>query len=88
MPETFDALLTGLSGLAGVLTSDLEAANMRETEAEVRGEHCPPPTPRRALQRPSALPSAPDISSVNVSSDPDSDYAVGFSMYEMYADIL
>lgn len=50
------------------------------------GEHCPPPTPRRALQRPSALPSAPDISSVNVSSDPDSDYAVVLSMYEVYND--
>ncbi|KAF4781773.1 kinesin motor domain-containing protein [Colletotrichum scovillei] len=50
------------------------------------GEHCPPPTPRRALQRPSALPSAPDISSVNMSSDPDSDYAVVLSMYEVYND--
>ncbi|KAK1707100.1 kinesin motor domain-containing protein [Colletotrichum lupini] len=50
------------------------------------GEHGPPPTPRRALQRPSALPSAPDISSVNVSSDPDSDYAVVLSMYEVYND--
>ncbi|WYZ35321.1 hypothetical protein EsH8_I_001597 [Colletotrichum jinshuiense] len=50
------------------------------------GEHYPPPTPRRNLQRPSALPSAPDISSVNVSSDPDSDYAVVLSMYEVYND--
>ncbi|OHE91440.1 kinesin motor domain-containing protein [Colletotrichum orchidophilum] len=52
----------------------------------VKGEHCPPPTPRRVLQRPSALPSAPDISSVNVSSDPESDYAVVLSMYEVYND--
>ncbi|KAK2046100.1 kinesin motor domain-containing protein [Colletotrichum somersetense] len=51
-----------------------------------KGEHHPPPTPRRNLQRPSALPSAPDISSVNVSSDPECDYAVVLSMYEVYND--
>ncbi|KAK1981755.1 kinesin motor domain-containing protein [Colletotrichum cereale] len=50
------------------------------------GEHHPPPTPRRNLQRPSALPCSPDISSVNVSSDPDCDYAVVLSMYEVYND--
>ncbi|KAK2061984.1 kinesin motor domain-containing protein [Colletotrichum caudatum] len=50
------------------------------------GEHHPPPTPRRNLQRPSALPSAPDISSVNVSCDPECDYAVVLSMYEVYND--
>ncbi|KAF4812623.1 Kinesin-like motor protein 9 [Colletotrichum tropicale] len=50
------------------------------------GEHHPPPTPRRALQRPSNLPQAPDISSINVSSDPDADYAVVLSMYEVYND--
>ncbi|GKT54412.1 kinesin family protein [Colletotrichum tofieldiae] len=38
------------------------------------------------MLRPSALPSSPDISSVNVSSDPDSDYAVVLSMYEVYND--
>ncbi|TDZ39268.1 Kinesin-like motor protein 9 [Colletotrichum spinosum] len=50
------------------------------------GEQYPPPTPRRNLQRPSALPQAPDISSVNVSSDPNADYAVVLSMYEVYND--
>ncbi|KAJ0338980.1 hypothetical protein COL154_012541 [Colletotrichum chrysophilum] len=50
------------------------------------GEHHPPQTPRRALQRPSNLPQAPDISSINVSSDPDADYAVVLSMYEVYND--
>ncbi|OHX00162.1 kinesin motor domain-containing protein [Colletotrichum incanum] len=58
--------------------------NVAKTPA--KGEHYPPPTPRRILQRPSALPSSPDISSVNVSSDPESDYAVVLSMYEVYND--
>ncbi|KDN66787.1 putative kinesin motor domain-containing protein [Colletotrichum sublineola] len=56
------------------------------TKTMTKGEHHPPPTPRRNLQRPSVLPSSPDISSVNVSSDPDSDYAVVLSMYEVYND--
>ncbi|KAL0935811.1 kinesin family protein [Colletotrichum truncatum] len=51
----------------------------------LKGEHYPP-TPRRVLQRPSNLPQAPDISSVDVSSDPDADYAVVLSMYEVYND--
>lgn len=45
-----------------------------------------PPTPRRLLNRPSALPQAPDISTVNVPSDPASEYAVLISMYEVYND--
>ncbi|EFQ36518.1 kinesin motor domain-containing protein [Colletotrichum graminicola] len=55
-------------------------------KTSTKGEHYPPPTPRRNLQRPSALPCSPDISSVNVSSDPDCDYAVVLSMYEVYND--
>ncbi|KAI8229763.1 Kinesin-like motor protein 9 [Colletotrichum sp. SAR 10_99] len=55
-------------------------------KTSAKGEHHPPPTPRRALQRPSNLPQAPDISSINVSSDPDADYAVVLSMYEVYND--
>lgn len=46
----------------------------------------PPPTPRRLLNRPSAFPQQPDISSVNVSSDPGSQYTVLVSMYEVYND--
>ncbi|KUI54477.1 Kinesin-like motor protein 9 [Cytospora mali] len=45
-----------------------------------------PPTPRRLLNRPSALPQAPDISTVNVPSDPAAEYAVLISMYEVYND--
>lgn len=47
----------------------------------------PPPTPRRnLLQRPSVLPQYPDISSTTVSVDPNSDYAIVISMYEVYND--
>ena len=42
--------------------------------------------PRRLLNRPSAFPQQPDVSSVNVSSDPGSQYAVVISMYEVYND--
>lgn len=45
-----------------------------------------PPTPRRFLNRPSALPQAPDISTVNVPSDPAAEYLVLVSMYEVYND--
>ncbi|KAF6811856.1 kinesin family protein [Colletotrichum sojae] len=65
----------------------MTTASEKRTNAKTpQGEHYPPSTPRRALQRPSALPQAPDISSVNVSSDPDCDYAVVLSMYEVYND--
>ncbi|ERT01441.1 hypothetical protein HMPREF1624_02690 [Sporothrix schenckii ATCC 58251] len=46
----------------------------------------PPPTPRRLLNRPSAFPQQPDISGVNVNSDPGSQYTVLVSMYEVYND--
>ena len=44
-------------------------------------------TPRRNLpQRPSALPTLPDISSMTVSSTENMDYAILVSMYEVYND--
>lgn len=45
-----------------------------------------PPTPRKLLSRPLALPQVPDISTVNVSADPAAEYAVLVSMYEVYND--
>ncbi|KAK7729215.1 hypothetical protein SLS63_006346 [Diaporthe eres] len=45
-----------------------------------------PPTPRKLLNRPLALPQVPDISTVNVSSDPAAEYLVLVSMYEVYND--
>lgn len=45
-----------------------------------------PPTPRKLLSRPFARPQVPDISTVNVSSDPAAEYVVLVSMYEVYND--
>lgn len=45
-----------------------------------------PPTPRKLLNRPLAFPLVPDISTVNVSSDPAAEYSVLVSMYEVYND--
>ena len=44
------------------------------------------PTPRRNLQRPSALPQSPDVSGINVSCDPSAEYVVIISMYEVHND--
>jgi hypothetical protein len=55
-------------------------------KVDFKGEYAPPPTPRRLMQRPSALPLIPNVSSVNVSSDPSAEYAVVISMYEVYND--
>ncbi|KAI1817828.1 P-loop containing nucleoside triphosphate hydrolase protein [Poronia punctata] len=52
----------------------------------IKGDYPPPPTPRRQLQRPSALPQIPDISSVRASCDPSAEYAIVISMYEVYND--
>ncbi len=54
--------------------------------SSLKGDHgsvAPPPTPRRLLARPSALPQNPDVSGVHVSSDPEAEYAVIISMYEV-----
>lgn len=40
----------------------------------------------RKLHAPTALPTNPDVSGVNVSADPSAEYAVVFSMYEVYND--
>ncbi|KAK6958426.1 hypothetical protein Daesc_001226 [Daldinia eschscholtzii] len=55
------------------------------TKCPIKGDHAPL-TPRKNLQRPSAFPQAPDISSVRASCDPSADYAVVISMYEVYND--
>ncbi|XDG10263.1 hypothetical protein ABKA04_009878 [Annulohypoxylon sp. FPYF3050] len=58
------------------------------TKTPVKGDYSLPPmqTPRRHLQRVSALPQAPDISSVRASCDPSAEYAIVISMYEVYND--
>lgn len=51
-----------------------------------QGDQPVPPTPRRHLTRPSALPQVPDISTLNVPCDPAAEYVVLVSMYEVYND--
>ena len=46
-----------------------------------------PSIPRRNLpHRPSALPQYPDISNINITTDPNTEYAILVSMYEVYND--
>lgn len=45
-----------------------------------------PATSHRPLTRPSSMPQIPDISTVNVPSDPAAEYVVLVSMYEVYND--
>lgn len=64
------------------------SARHRKRNAEpfnLKGDSIPP-TPRKLLNRPLALPQVPDISTVNVSSDPAAEYVVLVSMYEVYND--
>ncbi|KAI1415513.1 kinesin [Hypoxylon sp. FL1857] len=62
------------------------ARNKNITKSPVKGDYPPPPTPKCRLQRPSALPQAPDISSIRASCDPSAEYAIVISMYEVYND--
>jgi len=56
-------------------------------DIDSQGEYHVPPTPRRnLLTRPSALPLSPDIGNVLVETDPNAEYSVLISMYEVYND--
>lgn len=69
------------------LTASMQQKTRDTKTAISKGEqYAPPPTPRRLLNRPSALSSSPDISSINASCDPSCDYTVVVSMYEVYND--
>ncbi|KAI0109533.1 P-loop containing nucleoside triphosphate hydrolase protein [Nemania sp. FL0031] len=67
------------------LTSAARSKNATKLDS-LKGDYLPPSTPRRPLQRPSALPQMPDISSVRASCDPSAEYAIVISMYEVYND--
>lgn len=56
------------------------------TKTPTKGEFGSSHTPRRNLQRPSAFPQVPDISSIRNSCDPSAEYAIVISMYEVYND--
>lgn len=51
-----------------------------------KGDLPVPPTTHRQLTRPSAMPQVPEISTINVPSDPAAEYVVLISMYEVYND--
>lgn len=67
------------------LTSAAKSKNATKSSL-LKGDHLTQSTPRRPLQRPSALPHIPDISSVRASCDPSAEYAIVISMYEVYND--
>lgn len=54
----------------------------------VQGESVfsPAPAKRYLIQRPLALPPAPEVSAINVSRDPNAEYVVVMSMYEVHND--
>ncbi|KAK3352500.1 P-loop containing nucleoside triphosphate hydrolase protein [Lasiosphaeria hispida] len=61
-------------------------ASSRAPTPMIGESYGPAATPARRLHRPSAFPQQPDVSSLSVSSDPSSEYAVVVSMYEVYND--
>ncbi|CAG8957662.1 hypothetical protein HYFRA_00010529 [Hymenoscyphus fraxineus] len=76
-----------LSHLPSYMQTTAAIARKYVTKFEFKGDSYPPPTPRRhLLQRPSVLPQLPDIGNVTVDIDPNSDYAILISMYEVYND--
>jgi hypothetical protein len=66
-------------------TAGSEIKNVAKHQSPLKGEYVPP-TPRPRLQRPSAMPHSPDVSSVQASCDPSAEYAIVISMYEVYND--
>jgi Kinesin motor domain len=70
-----------------LLLTPSHCKRLSSAKSRFKGDSIIPPTPRRnGLQRPSVLPQLPDISSVTVQADPNSEYAVVISMYEVYND--
>ncbi|KAL2262394.1 hypothetical protein VTK26DRAFT_1443 [Humicola hyalothermophila] len=61
-------------------------ASSRAATPMLNESHGPSQGPSRRLQRPSTFPQQPDVSSLSVSCDPSSEYAVVISMYEVYND--
>lgn len=66
-------------------TSAARVKNVTKS-SPVKGDHGLPTTPRSRLQRPSVLPQAPDISSIQAPCDPSAEYAIVICMYEVYND--
>ncbi|KAI0433395.1 P-loop containing nucleoside triphosphate hydrolase protein [Xylaria sp. FL1042] len=75
---------TFLESMFGDVAAPSRAGSRAATP--MTGDYLPPMTPRRPLQRPSALPQVPDISSIRAACDPSAEYAIVISMYEVYND--
>ena len=70
-------------------TASNRKKNMETKTSFLKGEsfgHSVATPSRRLLNRPSALPQQPDISSLSVACDSSAEYAVVISMYEVYND--
>ncbi|KAI9735714.1 MAG: hypothetical protein M1818_006322 [Claussenomyces sp. TS43310] len=69
-----------------MLSTSSQQSKRISAKSLFKGESVPP-TPRRCLpQRSSVLAQFPDISSITVSADPNAQYAIVISMYEVYND--
>lgn len=90
-PESGQDAAAGLNSyLPSYMQSTLtKAFRYVHAKSPLKGEssYNPAPTPRRnLLQRPSVLPQLPDIGNVVVDADPNAEYAILISMYEVYND--
>ncbi|KAJ4422211.1 hypothetical protein N0V82_003181 [Gnomoniopsis sp. IMI 355080] len=86
--DVSEAFISTASAFAESVYGD-NAAQLRSpsrSQVSQTGDQPVPPTPRRHLTRPSALPQIPDISALNVPCDPAAEYVVLISMYEVYND--
>lgn len=86
--ESNPLVLGPLSYIPSYMQSTLAKAVRYVAKSPQKGESSYiPPTPRRnLLQRPSVLPQSPDISKLTVNADPNAEYAILISMYEVYND--
>ncbi|KAA6415775.1 MAG: kinesin family [Lasallia pustulata] len=80
-------ILPASSFLDGVYGDVLAERSNSRTPTPMMDSTSTPSIPRRNLpHRPSALPQYPDISDVNITTDPNIEYAILISMYEVYND--
>ncbi|KAJ4294721.1 hypothetical protein N0V88_004955 [Collariella sp. IMI 366227] len=67
-------------------TTSIRLKKGTKTVLQFQGESVGPGQTPRRLQRPQTFPQQPDVSTLSMSCDPSSDYAVVVSMYEVYND--
>ncbi|OWO99366.1 kinesin family protein [Marssonina coronariae] len=86
--SVLDPVAVNGSSIPSYMQSTLAKVVKYVTKSPLKGESSYiPATPRRfALQRPSGLPQSPDIGNLTVDVDPNAEYAILISMYEVYND--